>query len=414
MANRKPSRTEWRLNKGKWTRSIGNRGARVRLFQKRSGGQFYRSVWSPRTGTFDRRCLGTSDRDETERMGRELLAALLREETIAASGVLPLDVLWERYSAEFPLLQSNDAARKDADGRSRVLLAYFGGDRDVRGLTEHDQSAFVQKRIAGGIRLSAKKVTGAVRARSARADIELLQSMLRWATTVRVKGGQRLLDANPLQSVKLPRRDANPRRPVATWDRFQSTMTAIHELAAEGTEAERRKWVRLELALVLAEATGRRLGAIRQLRWDDIDLTARSIRWRAEADKKRREWTVRIPEALASQLRSFRVKLGGGFGGLLFPSDSDRDVPVRRDVFDRWLRTAEERAKLPKLDGSLWHAYRRAWASSRKDLPLKDVAAAGGWSEVGTLLRCYQMPDDDTIEMVMAHPKKLTARTGNT
>jgi len=28
------------------------------------------------------------------------------------------------------------------------------------------------------------------------------------------------------------------------------------------------------------------------------------------------------------------------------------------------------------LDGGLWHAYRRKWATERKELPLKDVAAA--------------------------------------
>jgi integrase len=47
----------------------------------------------------------------------------------------------------------------------------------------------------------------------------------------------------------------------------------------------------MELALVLAEATGRRLGSIRQLRWEDIDWTGGAIIWRAEADKKRREST---------------------------------------------------------------------------------------------------------------------------
>ena len=39
----------------------------------------------------------------------------------------------------------------------------------------------------------------------------------------------------------------------------------------------------------------------------------------------------------------------------------------------------------PKLDGGLWHPYRRAWAISRKHLPTVDVAAAGGWS--GGLVR---------------------------
>jgi hypothetical protein len=38
-------------------------------------------------------------------------------------------------------------------------------------------------------------------------------------------------------------------------------------------------------------------------------------------------------------------------------------------VLDHWLRDAENKAKLPKLNGGLWHPYRRAWATSRKHLP---------------------------------------------
>ena len=407
MANRKPTRTAWRQQHGKWTRSLGNRGARVRLFQKRKGGQFYRAVWDRRSQTFNRRCLGTSDRNEADRLGTELLSALLRQDELIECGTLTLSALWDRYSAEFPLLQSNLAARKDAENRSRILIGYFGSECDVRELTENDQHAFVQKRISGGIDCGEGRKTSPVRARSARADMELLRSMLKWAVNARHGDGRRLLDANPLQDVRLPRRDPRPRRPVASWHRFQATLEAIRENSTSG-DPERSKWLRLELALVIAEGTGRRLGSIRQLRWEDIDLTARTIRLRAEADKKRAEWIIKIPEDFAAELRSFRVKLGGGFGGLLFPSDRDPDVPVRRDVFDRWLRSAEEKAKLPKLDGSLWHAYRRAWATARKDLPLKDVAAAGGWTDAGTLLRCYQQADEDTIESVMAHRRKAS------
>ncbi len=56
-------------------------------------------------------------------------------------------------------------------------------------------------------------------------------------------------------------------------------------------------------------------------------------------------------------------KLGGAFGGLIFPSDEDRSVAIRTDVLSRWLKQAEQKAKLAKLDGSLWHSYRRAWAT---------------------------------------------------
>lgn len=407
MATRKPTRTAWRQKEGKWMRSLGNRGARIRLFQKRKDGPFYRSVWNPKSQTFDRRCLGTSDKNEAERNGAELLAALLRRDAIADSGALPLDLLWDRYAAEFPLLQANDAARKDAESRSRVLTGYFGRECDVSELTANDQQAFVQKRLSGGIDCGERRITSPVRMRSARADMELLRSMLRWAVNARRDDGSRLLDVNPLQEVKLPRRDPHPRRPVASSDRFEKTLAVIRENSSS-ENADRFKWLRLELALVVAEATGRRLGSIRQLRWEDIDLTARTIRWRAEADKKRAEWIIKIPEDFTAQLRTFRVRLGGAFGGFLFPSDQDQSVPVRRDVFDRWLRTAEEKAGVPKLDGSLWHAYRRAWATARKDLPLKDVAAAGGWTDAGTLLRCYQQVDDETIENVMAYRRKAS------
>lgn len=178
--------------------------------------------------------------------------------------------------------------------------------------------------------------------------------------------------------------------------------------------AARRKWLKVELALTLAEATGRRLGSIRQLRWDDVDLNRGTIRWRAETDKKGKEWVIPIPASLSEELKTFRVKTGGLFGGLIFPSASDPTKPVTRYSFGHLLASAERKAKLPKLDGSLWHAYRRAWATSRKGLPVVDVAAAGGWSDIGTLMKCYQQADDVTLLEVMSHSKKISseARAG--
>lgn len=174
------------------------------------------------------------------------------------------------------------------------------------------------------------------------------------------------------------------------------------------SDVSRLKWLKLELALTLAEATGRRLGAIRQLTWDDINLVQSSICWRAETDKKGKEWVIPIPPALCEELRSFRIRMGGAFGGLVFPSHADRTKPVSRDALGHWLRDAEERAGVPKLDGSLWHAYRRSWATTRKHLPAVDVAAAGGWSGTATLLQCYQQADHDTLLKVMSSPRKIT------
>ncbi|CAN5848948.1 hypothetical protein BH20GEM1_BH20GEM1_17930 [soil metagenome] len=58
-------------------------------------------------------------------------------------------------------------------------------------------------------------------------------------------------------------------------------------------------------------------------------------------------------------------------------------------------------------DGSLWHAYRRLWASARKDLPDVDVAQAGGWSSLTALKMAYQKPDDQTMLQVVTHKAGL-------
>ncbi len=74
---------------------------------------------------------------------------------------------------------------------------------------------------------------------------------------------------------------------------------------------------------------------------------------------------------------------------------------------DKWLRKAEKRAELEPLDGTLWHAYRRKWASERKHLSRTDTAAAGGWSEVRTLESIYQQADDSTLYEVVSAPKRI-------
>jgi integrase len=143
-------------------------------------------------------------------------------------------------------------------------------------------------------------------------------------------------------------------RPVATWERFVKTREAMQELASTArSEEERTRWIKLELALVLAEATGRRLNSIRQLRWEDVDFERRTIRWRAEADKKRRESTVPIPEDLVDEIKAFRKRLGA-LGGWVFSRASDGEQPMDRHLFDKWLVVAEKQADALK-SGAMHH-----------------------------------------------------------
>ncbi len=57
---------------------------------------------------------------------------------------------------------------------------------------------------------------------------------------------------------------------------------------------------------------------------------------------------------------------------------------------------------VPKQSGSLWHAYRRKWATERKHLPNVDVAADGGWSALASLQTCYEMANSQTMFKVVS------------
>lgn len=104
------------------------------------------------------------------------------------------------------------------------------------------------------------------------------------------------------------------------------------------------------------------------------------------------------------------LKQGSTLNPLMFPDANDPSRSVDRHEFRTWLEIAEAKAGLEKLDGALWHAYRRSWASSRKHLPVADVAAVGGWKDIGTLLKCYTQADSDTMLAVMESPKKISEK----
>ena len=88
----------------------------------------------------------------------------------------------------------------------------------------------------------------------------------------------------------------------------------------------------------------------------------------------------------------------------------DRTSPASRQLASDWLKRAYRLTGIERPRQGLWHPFRRKWATDRKEYPLRDVAAAGGWQDVPTLLM-YQQPDQDTLREVIDHPKQLQKRS---
>jgi integrase len=269
----------------------------------------------------------------------------------------------------------------------KVVAAHEGiGHLRVRGEQVPDRlSHYVRLRREG-------RITGkAVRTNAIERELTILKGALHWARGV-YEGREPLLREHPLEAFRIPS-ERDPKRPVVT----DSTTVVLLSVADEVHPY-------LHTLIVLARTTGRRLSAILGLRWDDIDFGGGQIRWRAEHDKLRKTWIVPASRQTLEELTRLRVLHPGIGAAQVFPHPMQKrhqGGPVTRHLAAYWLNRAYELAGVPKPDGSLWHAFRSLWATERKGLPVKDVAAAGGWKDITTLIECYQQPDEDTLRRVV-------------
>src|SRR5438105_1713604 len=124
-------------------------------------------------------------------------------------------------------------------------------------------------------------------------DPERLKSMMTWATMV-YENGRPLLDRNPLTGFVVPK-EPNPNRPVVDGETVEKLLAVADRVGPL-----------LPLLIKLMDWTGRRLGSVLNIRWDDFDFEKKTIRWRAEHDKKRKTWVVPMPKEAERALLEFR------------------------------------------------------------------------------------------------------------
>ena len=154
-------------------------------------------------------------------------------------------------------------------------------------------------------------------------------TVLNWAARSRDEEGKLLLDSNPLKGLKKPR-EKNPNRVVLTEDEYRALLGVSRQVG----------W-RFHVALVLAHETGHRIGAIRKLRWSDIDFEGKTILWRAEHEKTGYEHTTPLTaEALAALEDARRMSRGTGNAPVL-PSPKDAKRCISRVCAHNWWRKAQ-------------------------------------------------------------------------
>ena len=91
----------------------------------------------------------------------------------------------------------------------------------------------------------------------------------------------------------------------------------------------------------------------------------------------------------------------------MFSRPTQSDKPIRYELASDWLRRAETLVGVEPHEGRLWHAYRAGWATSRKTLPVQDVADAGGWKTNQIVRDLYQLADRSTILKAVLHSDEL-------
>ena len=157
--------------------------------------------------------------------------------------------------------------------------------------------------------------------------------------------------------------------------------------------------------LQLANETGRRISAIRQLRRSDVLLDRGaygSLRFRADSDKMGYESVVPVSLEARGVLDIALARCPSPFEeAWLFPAPGNMGEPVSRYLCDKWLRAAEKEAKLEPLVGGLWHPYRRKFASDMVDVPDRIVAKLGGWKTPRTL-DLYSQPSEEVLASALS------------
>lgn len=127
------------------------------------------------------------------------------------------------------------------------------------------------------------------------------------------------------------------------------------------------------VALSLCGYQGRRQHAVLHLRWEDVDMEAGTVTWRAEWDKMGNEETTPLRRGArqALEVALYHRERSGYTGPWVLPAGSRKNRKSEcYSIQSLWsaLQKAEERAGIPKLTRRAGHGLRRMLAGNVNEL----------------------------------------------
>lgn len=354
----------------RWSYKAGAKGEnRVRVFERASGALYLE--YYDEAGKRIRHALGHRDRARAVKQAEKLATDF----AVDLPGEITLGQLFDKWVGD----RTPDVGKREQVEHQRcreLFCRFFGSGRKAKSIKRSDWDRFVRQRTTGAIDARGQAVPDLERnpvgPTPAQHDLALLRAALNWAVS------EDLLDTNPTDRYPLPR-EPSPHRPRVSPGRYQAMRRA----------AGRIGW-RFELAFVLAYETGHRIGAIQHLRWSDIDLTGRTVRWRAEHDKRRREHVTPLTDTAVTQLRKARGESRGLGEAWVLPSVQDPSKPISYWTLNDWWRACEKLAGLEHVTGLGFHGLRRTFADQVQGAPRKAAAALGGWAGPEVMENVYQ------------------------
>src|SRR3989442_10978973 len=197
-----------------WTKSLGERGRRIRLYEKYPGGPIMRSVFV--NGKEARKSLGHRDKEKAIRQGYELVHALLANENALDEQSLTLGLLMDLH-LDSPAHLSKKARTQHDEGRMlRRVVEFFGRTRNVDTLSESDVKRYTMARRRGAVARPDDENGRPVGDRTIGADLEMLRRAPLWGGRGRKTKGGRLLKGKPPGGGGAPGREKPQGPAVAT------------------------------------------------------------------------------------------------------------------------------------------------------------------------------------------------------